>query len=98
MGVMKQSWKALNNGSLFTVPVNTNPGGGGLWRFALVISNHRTDVVRYELYNGDYRAMVLHNLAAADNAAELTPSYDGETLTLDYSKSQAGGIRVLLLD
>lgn len=97
MGVMRQSWKDFTNATTYSVPVNTNPSTPGQYRLFLVVNNYRTDVVRVNLPSGAYDASIRGTLTS-DTARDLTVSYDGTNLTLEYSATIYGGIRVLLLD
>ena len=97
MGVMRQSWKDFTNSTTYVVPVNTNPGTPGQYRLFLVVNNYRTDVIRAQLASGEYIASIRSTLTS-DTARDLSVSYDGTNLTLEYSATIYGGIRVLLLD
>ena len=101
MGVMRTAWKDLTNANTYTVPVNTNPGSGGLSRYCIVVTKTRTDLVMYSYASSTqtYLAEVQQELGKKEGTTiELSPSYDGQNLTLSYSGKVTGGIRVILLD
>ena len=97
MGIMRNSWKDFANSQTFTVPMNTNPGAAGLFRYVLVVTDDRMDVIRYRNNNGDYTASIRYSVTFS-SPKSLTPSYNGSALTLEYSETIYGGIRVLYLD